>query len=71
LIAAGCGGKMTAMALEMRTECERCRTALTWQDAAFICSYECTFCPSCTSEMQAACPNCEGELVSRPRRAAR
>lgn len=56
------------MALEMRTECEKCGRALAGDGAAFICSYECTFCPDCTSGMDHVCPNCGGELVPRPRR---
>ena len=36
------------MALEMREKCERCRAALGLEDEARICSYECTFCPSCS-----------------------
>jgi hypothetical protein len=38
------------------------------KDGAFICSYECTFCPACTDEMKSVCPNCGGELLRRPRR---
>jgi len=56
------------MALEMRTGCEKCGRALAQDGAAFICSYECTFCPDCTEGMNAVCPNCGGELVPRPRR---
>jgi uncharacterized protein len=56
------------MALEMRTACERCGKATAADGAAFICSYECTFCPGCTQAMNAVCPNCGGELVPRPRR---
>ena len=56
------------MALEMRPACERCAAALPADGAAFICSYECTFCPGCASGMQQRCPNCGGELVPRPRR---
>ena len=58
------------MALEMRTECERCGAALAEDGVAFICSHECTFCPSCADAMESVCPNCKGELVERPRRAA-
>jgi hypothetical protein len=57
------------MALEMRTECERCGVALAPDGDARICSYECTFCPGCAEEL-GPCPNCGGELVARPRRAA-
>jgi hypothetical protein len=56
--------------LEMRTECEKCATALPLDADARICSFECTFCPSCGAGMDNVCPNCGGELVVRPRRAA-
>ena len=52
----------------MRPECERCNAALEDNGVAFICSYECTFCAACASEMENICPNCGGELVARPRR---
>ena len=58
------------MALELRESCERCNAALPPDGEAFICSYECTFCLGCTSALDATCPNCGGELVRRPRRAA-
>jgi hypothetical protein len=54
----------------MRTECERCRAPLAAAGAALICSFECTFCPSCGEELGMTCPNCRGELVPRPRRSA-
>ncbi len=57
------------MGLEMRTECERCHAALGWESSALICSHECTFCEPCVAEMRGVCPNCDGELVPRPRRA--
>ena len=57
------------MSLEMRGVCERCGNALAPDAEAYICSFECTFCPTCTQEMQAVCPNCGGELLRRPRRA--
>jgi hypothetical protein len=56
------------VALEMRSVCERCGTALASDAAAAICSYECTFCAGCAEAMEHVCPNCAGELVSRPRR---
>ena len=58
------------MPLEMRLQCERCRGPLALGDQAFICSYECTFCPACAMSMGQVCPNCGGELVRRPRRGA-
>lgn len=58
------------MALEMRKICERCQAALADGGVAYICSYECTFCRDCGDRMERVCPNCKGELVLRPRRAA-
>ncbi len=55
------------MALEMRDECERCHTALARDGEAYICVFECTFCPACADAMRHVCPNCGGEQVRRPR----
>ena len=55
--------------LELRPGCECCNTDLPGDAAgAFICSFECTFCHSCADKLAMRCPNCGGELVSRPRR---
>jgi hypothetical protein len=55
--------------LEMRTSCERCGASLAADGTAFICSYECTFCADCSAgALGSICPNCNGELVARPRR---
>jgi hypothetical protein len=58
------------MALEMRTVCECCGAAIAPDGEAVICSHECTFCRSCAEAMEHVCPNCGGELVPRPKRAA-
>ena len=58
--------------LELRPNCECCDADLA-PDApeARICSFECTFCASCVEDvLQGVCPNCGGELVRRPTRAA-
>lgn len=57
--------------LEMRPVCERCEAALAEDSPdARICSFECTFCAQCTDgDLAGTCPNCGGELVTRPRRA--
>jgi len=58
--------------LEMRPDCERCGRDLPPDAAdARICSFECTFCRDCTTEMEGTCPNCGGNLVARPTRAER
>ncbi len=56
------------MALEYKSSCEKCNISLNMQSEACICSYECTFCESCATEMACICPNCQGELVKRPKR---
>jgi hypothetical protein len=58
------------MALELRPACERCGAELRPDGEALICSYECTFCTACSEGLGHICPNCGGELVRRPRRAA-
>ena len=55
------------MALEMKDCCEKCEKPLAPEAAAYICVYECTFCPACAEGMNNVCPNCGGELVRRPR----
>ena len=55
------------MPLEMKPACQRCATATPPDGAAFICTFECTFCPACTEAMARVCPNCGGELAPRPR----
>jgi hypothetical protein len=56
------------MALAMRPTCEGCGVELPADGTAFICSYECTFCSRCSGGGARRCPNCQGELVRRPRR---
>ena len=58
--------------LQLRPNCECCDRDLPPESAdAMICSFECTFCRGCaTRVLGGRCPNCGGELVSRPRRPA-
>ena len=58
--------------LQLRPNCECCDRDLPAESTtAFICSFECTFCEGCAAGVLAgSCPNCGGELVRRPRRAA-
>ena len=55
------------MSLEMKKLCENCGISLAADAEAFICTYECTFCPTYAEGMKRSCPNCGGELVHRPR----
>jgi uncharacterized protein len=58
------------MSLDMRPDCERCGVDLPAEaPGAFICSFECTFCTTCSDAMDETCPNCGGELLDRPTRA--
>ena len=55
--------------LQLRPNCECCDTDLAGDsDAAYICSFECTFCARCAQDLQGRCPHCGGELLRRPRR---
>lgn len=54
--------------LIMKSQCERCRAELPVDAEATICSFECTFCPACAADLDGVCPNCSGELATRPRR---
>jgi len=59
--------------LELRPNCECCGKALPPEtEDALICSFECTFCRACAEHRLpgGVCPNCGGELVTRPRRPA-
>ncbi|HXQ95236.1 MAG TPA: DUF1272 domain-containing protein [Thermoplasmata archaeon] len=58
------------MALEMKPACETCQAPIAPGGVAYVCSYECTFCPECAGRHAHVCPNCAGELVRRPRRTA-
>jgi len=54
--------------LEIRPNCECCDKDLAPQAGdAMICSYECTFCQKCVTEvLENACPNCGGGFTPRP-----
>ena len=56
--------------LQLKPNCECCDRDLAPESTeARICSFECTFCASCSdSILENKCPNCGGELVARPRR---
>lgn len=58
--------------LLLKPNCECCNIDLPPESTeARICSFECTFCASCADTiLQGKCPNCGGELVTRPRRPA-
>ncbi|HYW57241.1 MAG TPA: DUF1272 domain-containing protein [Polaromonas sp.] len=58
--------------LELRPNCECCNKDLPNESLdARICTFECTFCSDCVSnKLLGICPNCGGELVTRPRRPA-
>lgn len=58
--------------LQLRPNCECCDTDLPpGSPDARICSFECTFCRTCSEQRLARqCPNCGGELLARPRRPA-
>ncbi|WP_081716542.1 DUF1272 domain-containing protein [Asticcacaulis sp. AC460] len=52
--------------LELRPNCECCDADLPPAAGALIC----TFCPECAGRLEHVCPNCGGNLVTRPIRPA-
>jgi len=54
--------------LEIRPSCENCNTCLSYDSKeAMICTFECTFCATCVSEiLLEVCPNCGGNFTLRP-----
>ncbi|MBM7062009.1 DUF1272 domain-containing protein [Pseudomonas sp. UL073] len=55
--------------LQLRPNCECCDRDLPGDsEEALICSFECTFCPTCAERLGLRCPNCGGRLLARPPR---
>ena len=54
--------------LEIRPNCEHCDKDLPNQsEEAVICTFECTFCEECATEVfKNVCPNCGGNFTKRP-----
>ena len=54
--------------LELRPNCECCNKDLPPESTdAVICSFECTFCITCATDiLKGICPNCGGNFVQRP-----
>ncbi|MBW8880347.1 MAG: DUF1272 domain-containing protein [Asticcacaulis sp.] len=53
--------------LDLRPNCECCDRDLPPAARAFICTFECTFCPVCAEGLlDHICPKCGGNLVERP-----
>ncbi|WP_293747037.1 DUF1272 domain-containing protein [uncultured Paraglaciecola sp.] len=53
--------------LQLRPNCESCNLDLAADSAAYICTFECTFCENCAVNSHThICPNCRGNLEKRP-----
>jgi hypothetical protein len=54
--------------LEIRPSCEHCNKALPFDSkAAQICTFECTYCSNCATDVfKDVCPNCGGDFSARP-----
>jgi len=57
--------------LLMKPNCECCdRDLAADRGGAMVCSFECTFCADCSgAKFAGRCPNCGGDLATRPTRA--
>ncbi|WP_349034613.1 DUF1272 domain-containing protein [Pseudarthrobacter sp. SORGH_AS 212] len=57
--------------LEIRPNCECCGVDIAPSAEAYICTFECTWCPDCVERFpNRSCPNCGGDLQRRPIRPA-
>ncbi|WGD35492.1 DUF1272 domain-containing protein [Olleya sp. YS] len=54
--------------LELRLTCEHCNKSLpNNSEEAVICTFECTYCTRCATELfKNVCPNCGGNFSKRP-----
>ena len=54
--------------LELRPVCENCNRDLpNCSSEAMICTFECTFCRDCVTDiLHNVCPNCGGDFEKRP-----
>jgi len=54
--------------LAIRPTCEHCNKSLPYDaEDAKICTFECTFCAVCVTEIfKEVCPNCGGNFTQRP-----
>ena len=53
--------------LQLRPNCECCGRDLAPADEAYLCTFECTWCPDCVARFaDRRCPNCSGNLERRP-----
>lgn len=49
----------------LKDQCEKCKLDLSTAEEAWVCSYECTWCPGCAEGFHWRCPNCQGALRRR------
>lgn len=54
--------------LDIRPTCEHCNKKLPAHcNEAVICTFECTFCKTCATDLfKNVCPNCGGNFSKRP-----
>lgn len=58
--------------MKLKPNCECCDRDLPPESvAAMICTFECTFCVDCATDVfSGTCPNCQGNFAPRPIRPA-
>ena len=66
----GNGALMRLMSTS-KTACEKCGRSLPNPAEGLACSFQCTYCAGCASELKMVCPNCAGALAERGVIAAR
>ena len=64
-------GALMRLMSTLKTACEKCGKALPNPAEGLACSFQCTYCAGCASELKMICPNCGGALAERSVIAAR
>ena len=64
-------GALMRLMSTLKTACEKCGKALPNPAEGLACSFQCTYCAGCASELKMICANCGGALAERSVIAAR
>lgn len=47
---------------QTKHNCEKCAVVFDATIPIYACSYNCSYCETCTIELKYICPNCSGQL---------
>ena len=61
----GKNGALLRLMSTAKERCEACGNAIAQAGDGLACSFQCTFCEPCATELKLVCPNCGGALAAR------